>query len=119
MPEMFPGQFVQILVKNSPNVFLRRPVSINNVDLANNELWLLVKRVGEGTEKICKSSTGDIMNLIFPLGNSFTIPEEKCTTLLIGGELVLLNAFLGKNFQKRVTMSISFWVDELHRIFCR
>jgi dihydroorotate dehydrogenase electron transfer subunit len=102
MPEMFPGQFVQILVKNSPNVFLRRPVSINNVDLANNELWLLVKRVGEGTEKICKSSTGDIMNLIFPLGNSFTIPEEKCTTLLIGGGVgTAPMLFLGKKLSEK------------------
>lgn len=99
---MFPGQFVQILVKNSPNVFLRRPVSINNVDLANNELWLLVKRVGEGTEKICKSSTGDIMNLIFPLGNSFTIPEEKCTTLLIGGGVgTAPMLFLGKKLSEK------------------
>ena len=29
LPEMFPGQFVQILVDNSPEVFLRRPISIN------------------------------------------------------------------------------------------
>ena len=32
LPEMFPGQFVQILVDNSPNVFLRRPISINYFD---------------------------------------------------------------------------------------
>ena len=49
LPEMFPGQFVQILVNNSPGVFLRRPISVNNTDLVNNELWLLVKRAGEGT----------------------------------------------------------------------
>ena len=102
MPEMFPGQFVQILVKNSPNVFLRRPVSINNVDLANNELWLLVIRDGEGTEKICMSSTGYIMNLIFPLGISFTIPEDKCTTLLIGGGVgTAPMLFLGKKLSEK------------------
>lgn len=32
LPDMFPGQFVQVLVSNSGNVFLRRPISINFVD---------------------------------------------------------------------------------------
>ena len=29
LPEMLPGQFVQVLVDNSPTTFLRRPISIN------------------------------------------------------------------------------------------
>ena len=85
LPEMFPGQFVQILVTNSQEVFLRRPVSVNLVDKQRNEMWLLIKRVGEGTNKICELSAGEIMNLIFPLGNSFTIPEKSCNPLLVGG----------------------------------
>ncbi len=85
LPEILPGQFIQILVNKSPNVFLRRPISINNIDLKNNELWMLIKRVGEGTEKICDIVSGDTMNLIFPLGNSFSIPDEKAKVLLIGG----------------------------------
>ena len=32
LPEMHPGQFVQILVGNSSEVFLRRPISINYID---------------------------------------------------------------------------------------
>ncbi|MEN6589063.1 MAG: dihydroorotate dehydrogenase electron transfer subunit [Proteiniphilum sp.] len=85
LPEMYPGQFVQILVDNSPHVFLRRPVSINFVDYEKQEIWLLIQRVGEGTEKIGDVSAGDTMNLIFPLGNSFTLPGEKGNFLLIGG----------------------------------
>ena len=42
LPEMLPGQFVQVRVDNSPTTFLRRPISINYVDRATNELWLLV-----------------------------------------------------------------------------
>ena len=38
LPDMFPGQFVQILVDNSPNIFLRRPISINFVDKEKNEM---------------------------------------------------------------------------------
>ncbi len=85
LPEMLPGQFVQILVENSPVVFLRRPISINNVDTAKNEMWLLIQSIGEGTRKICRLKLGEIVNLMYPLGNSFTIPENNGKYLLIGG----------------------------------
>ena len=39
LPEMLPGQFVEVRVDNSPSTFLRRPISINNVDYDKNELW--------------------------------------------------------------------------------
>ena len=32
LPEMLPGQFVEVQVKGSPSTFLRRPISINLVD---------------------------------------------------------------------------------------
>ena len=32
LPEMLPGQFVEVRVDDSPSTFLRRPISINNVD---------------------------------------------------------------------------------------
>jgi dihydroorotate dehydrogenase electron transfer subunit len=102
LPEIFPGQFVQILVNNSPDVFLRRPVSVNFTDVINNELWMLIKRVGEGTEKICDLSTGDNMNLIFPLGNSFSIPDKNINTLLIGGGVGTAPLlFLGKKLTEK------------------
>ena len=49
LPEMLPGQFVEVRVDDSPSTFLRRPISINFVDHQNNELWLLVAVVGQGT----------------------------------------------------------------------
>lgn len=85
LEEMHPGHFVQILVDNAPGVFLRRPISVNYVDRDKNEMWLLIQRVGEGTEKICQKKIGEKINIIFPLGNSFTIPEQNGEFLLIGG----------------------------------
>ena len=102
LPTMYPGQFVQILVDNSPQVFLRRPISINFVDYDNNELWLLIQRVGEGTRKICEVQPGDTMNLIYPLGNSFTLPEKKGRFLLVGGGVGTAPLlFLGKELHDR------------------
>jgi dihydroorotate dehydrogenase electron transfer subunit len=85
LPEIFPGQFVQILVDNSPRIFLRRPISVNFVNKEKNEVWLLIQAIGEGTGRICEAVTGDRMNLLFPLGSSFTIPGEKGNYLLVGG----------------------------------
>ena len=85
LPEMQPGQFVQIHVENSPTTFLRRPISINYVDREKNELWLLVQLVGDGTRKMATYKVGDIVNVLLPLGNGFTKPEAMTQSLLLIG----------------------------------
>ena len=86
LPEMLPGQFVQVRVDNSPTTFLRRPISINYVDRATNELWLLVQLVGDGTRRMAEYKPGDVVNIMLPLGNGFTLPADKeQKLLLIGG----------------------------------
>ena len=96
LPEMQPGQFVQVEVPNSKSTYLRRPISINYVDYANNQLWLLVRKAGEGTSSLMKLAENDIINLMLPLGNGFSIfPGE--TMLLIGGGVgVAPLLYLGK-----------------------
>lgn len=96
LPEMHPGQFVQVEVPNSKSTYLRRPISINYVDYANNQLWLLVRKAGEGTSSLMKLAENNIVNLMLPLGNGFTIfPGE--TMLLIGGGVgVAPLLYLGK-----------------------
>lgn len=86
LPEMLPGQFVEVRVDNSPSTFLRRPISINNVDYDRNELWLLVAAVGDGTRQLQKLQKGDHLNCMLPLGNSFTMPTDSTQkVLLVGG----------------------------------
>lgn len=86
LPEMLPGQFVEVRVDNSPSTFLRRPISINNVDYDRNELWLLVAAVGDGTRQLQKLQKGDRLNCMLPLGNSFTMPTYSTQkVLLVGG----------------------------------
>ena len=87
LPEMVPGQFVQIRVDGSPQTFLRRPISINYVDKKTNELWLLVQMIGEGTKRMAEYQPGDTMNVMLPLGNGFSLLtfNSSLFTLLIGG----------------------------------
>lgn len=109
LPEMFPGQFVEVRVDGSPSTYLRRPISVNFVDKAKNELWLLVQAIGEGTRKMCEYKKNDIVNLLLPLGNSFSIPttKEGQELLLIGGgvgtaPMLYLGACLkGKGFNPK------------------
>ncbi|MCM1290976.1 MAG: dihydroorotate dehydrogenase electron transfer subunit [Prevotella sp.] len=86
MPEILPGQFVNVLVPDSNKTFLRRPISVNYVDYAENILYLIVKSVGEGTKKLCNLKDGDTLNLLIPLGNGFTTEfDNSKTILLVGG----------------------------------
>ena len=86
LPDMQPGQFVEVRVDNSPTTFLRRPISINYVDKATNELWLLIQLIGDGTRRMAEYRPGDTVNIMLPLGNGFTVPSQKeQKLLLIGG----------------------------------
>lgn len=83
LPEIKAGQFVEILIKGDRDVFLRRPISIHDVDYEKNQIALLVQIVGKGTNQLSNIKKGDSLNLIFPLGNGFTIIGKK--VLLVGG----------------------------------
>jgi dihydroorotate dehydrogenase electron transfer subunit len=85
LPTMYPGQFVQVRIDGSPSTYLRRPISINMVDTAHNELWLLVQMVGEGTRTLASYPLGKRVNMLFPLGNAFSLPQSEEKVLLIGG----------------------------------
>lgn len=94
-----PGQFVQVKVGNNhANTFLRRPISIHDVDTANNSVSLLVCRAGDGTNAICDAQVGTAINLIWPLGNGFSIPANPNESVLLvgGGVGVAPLLYLGK-----------------------
>lgn len=87
LPEMRPGQFVEVRIDKSPTTFLRRPISINFVDTEKNEVWLLVHAVGDGTRCLLKTKVGETLNCMLPLGNGFSVPEKGVARqmLLVGG----------------------------------
>ena len=101
LPEMLPGQFVEVRVDNTPSTFLRRPISINNVDYDHNELWLLVAAVGDGTRQLQKLQKGDRLNCVLPLGNSFTMPTDSTQKILLvgGGVGVAPLLYFGKRIK--------------------
>ncbi len=89
LPEMVPGQFAEIRVDGSQSTYLRRPISINFVDKEANEVWFLVQLVGDGTRQLATVKEGDLVNVVLPLGNGYTLPQQDnmdaFKPLLIGG----------------------------------
>ena len=86
LPEMLSGQFVEVRVDGSETTFLRRPISINYVDKEQNELWLMVAMIGDGTRRLGELKAGDTVNCVLPLGNGFTMPQsQEERVLLVGG----------------------------------
>ena len=80
LPEIHPGNFAEIEIANSPKVFLRRPFSIYDVNSETNTLSFFVKVIGEGTRLLGETRKGDKLNLIYPLGNSFSAAGFRTDT---------------------------------------
>ncbi|MBD5300660.1 MAG: dihydroorotate dehydrogenase electron transfer subunit [Bacteroides sp.] len=102
LPEMLPGQFVEIAVE-TPGVMLRRPISINDVDREANTLTLLVRNAGRGTSALLEMTAGERLNLLLPLGKGFnTDAPEGSRLLLIGGGVgVAPLLYLGKILKEK------------------
>lgn len=78
------GQFAQIDTQ-CRGVMLRRPISINKADYASGELWILVRDAGTGTHALTRLEEGSKVNMVLPLGNTFTLPRAGSKVLLVGG----------------------------------
>lgn len=102
IPPVLPGQFAEILIHNNPQVFLRRPFSILDVDYEKREISFYVKVIGKGTQQLGEYKVGDTVNIIYPLGNSYNIPKDAKEVLIVGGgsgiaPFILLGRELKKN----------------------
>jgi dihydroorotate dehydrogenase electron transfer subunit len=85
LPEIEPGQFVNVEIKGSAQVFLRRPFSIASVNHRQHTIGLIVKVAGKGSEVLSKIEVSDTLSLVYPLGKGFSMPGSNDRILLVGG----------------------------------
>ena len=64
-----PGQFVNIKLDG---LFLRRPISV--CDCVGDNLTLIYKAVGRGTEQMSRMVPGVVLDILTGLGNGLLIP---------------------------------------------
>ena len=75
-----PGQFVNIKLDG---LFLRRPISV--CDCVGDNLTLIYKAVGRGTEQMSRMKNGDELDLLTGLGNGYNTRTSGDIPLLVGG----------------------------------
>lgn len=85
MNPIAPGQFVEVDVPGIKDVFLRRPISVHDVDVAANTVTLLIQIVGKGTAHLSQLKVGDSLSLVYPLGKGFSVSENVKSPILVGG----------------------------------
>lgn len=85
LPQILPGQFVEIRIPDTAGTYLRRPISIHDVDYEQQTLSLLIRVVGNGTHQLSLLHKYDVLNLVYPLGNGFNTELCGNKPLLIGG----------------------------------
>lgn len=101
LPVILPGQFVQVAA-NTPGVFLRRPISINDVNYDQNTIDLLIRKAGKGTSTLVALKEGDKLNILLPLGNGFSLDVASGSRLLLigGGVGVAPLLYLGRKLKE-------------------
>lgn len=80
-----PGNFVEIRVSNQTEPFLRRPISIHNMDRDKGILEVIFQVKGKGTQILATKQVGDKIDVIGPLGYGTFKYENYSNLAIIGG----------------------------------
>ncbi len=78
-----PGHFVQLELPNT-DIYFRRPFSIASVT-SDGDIEIIFKIFGKGTALLAELAKGGTVNLLGPLGKSFTFPKKNEQTIIIAG----------------------------------
>ena len=105
-----PGQFVNIEL---PDKFLRRPISVCDINFAKSAITLIYKVVGAGTLQMSQMQKGEKLDLLTGLGNGFDIDIETKSPLIIGGGVgcpplyYLAKCLIDKNLQPKIVLGFN------------
>lgn len=81
-----PGNFIEIRVTDTTEPFLRRPISIYNLEKAEGTLEFIFQIKGEGTRLLSKKQEGDLIDIVGPLGmGTFKLNNYKNIAIIGGG----------------------------------
>jgi len=79
------GQFFNVKISGDDALLLRRPFGYVDYDKNTKLLTIVYQVVGKGTLLLSKKTKGAILDIIGPLGNSFSKPTSGGKKILIGG----------------------------------
>ncbi|WP_075980988.1 dihydroorotate dehydrogenase electron transfer subunit [Bacillus massilinigeriensis] len=82
-----PGQFVHLKVNEGNDPLLRRPISICDINHEDSQFTIIYRNAGRGTAFLSKKASGEMVDILGPLGNGFPVSEASSgdTAILVGG----------------------------------
>lgn len=96
-----PGNFIEIRVSEQTDPFLRRPISIYNLDKKNGILEFIFQVKGKGTEILSQKEIDSQINILGPLGfGTFKYDNFQNLAIIGGGIWVFPLYELAKSAKK-------------------
>lgn len=107
-----PGNFIEIRITDQVEPFLRRPISIYNMDKDTGVLEFIFQVKGKGTKLLTRKEVGDKIDIIGPLGSG-TFKYDKFNNIaIIGGGIGVFPLYelakCAKNDGKNVNTYLGF-----------
>lgn len=110
--EAKPGSFIEIRVSEQLDPFLRRPISIYNLDRENGILEFIFQVKGKGTEILAKREVGKQIDIVGPIGYGTFKYESYQNIAIIGGGIGVFPLYelakCAKADNKNVTTYLGF-----------
>ncbi len=101
-----PGQFYMLRSWGVNDPFLARPISVHNYE--GDKLTFLYAKVGKGTDILSTLKSGDIINILGPLGEGFKNYKDKKIALVAGGIGIAPLLYLAKKLEGKVDLYAGF-----------
>jgi dihydroorotate dehydrogenase electron transfer subunit len=102
-PDPEPGQFYMIGTGSTADPLLKRPFCF--FDRVNGDIQLLYRVRGRGTELLRDKKSGDLVDVLGPLGNPWPMPPKKEHPLIVAGGVGIASVMpLVTGLTKRATV---------------
>ena len=107
-----PGNFIEIRVNDDIEPFLRRPISIYNMDKEKGILEFIFQVKGKGTTILAKRNEGEVIDIVGPLGFGTFKYSSYENLAIIGGGIGVFPLYelakSAKNENKNVNTYLGF-----------
>lgn len=104
-----PGQFLEIKVSETGEPYLRRPISIYNIDGDIVEFIFQVK--GKGTSLLANRKVGEKLDILGPLGyGTFKVKDYKKVSIIGGGIGIFPLYELAKELKQQTTTNVQVYL---------
>ena len=105
-----PGNFIEIRINENLDPFLRRPISIHNIEKEKSIIEIIFQVKGKGTELLSKKQEGDFIDIIGPLGNGVFKFEKHKNIAVIGGGIGIFPLYELTKEAKELNLNIDTYI---------